>query len=191
MGLLVGGLLMGAKASRAAIGLAGVGLVALTAFGGSGPQRAEAATIVTTPDAAEHRFEVPAWFVDWPAPDPPPAPAPPPPPTPPAPAPAPAPAAPAPAPAPAPRGSVEDAIATYFGGMYSKALSVARCESTLNPSAVSPGGGNYGLFQINTVHRDLVASMGYSWDQILDPYVNSAVARQIYNSSGWSAWACG
>jgi hypothetical protein len=86
---------------------------------------------------------------------------------------------------------VEDAIATYFGDMYSKALSVARCESSLNPYAVSSGGGNHGLFQINTVHRSLVASMGYSWSQIYDPYVNSAVARHIYNESGWSPWACG
>jgi hypothetical protein len=102
--------------------------------------------------------------------------------------PAPEPAA-APAPAPTGGGSVEDAIATYFGDVYDKAIRVARCESGLNPSAVSAGGGNWGLFQINTVHRALVESMGYSWDQILDPYVNAAVARHIYdNAGGWGPW---
>ena len=97
----------------------------------------------------------------------------------------------APAPAPTGGGSVEDAIATYFGDVYDKAIRVARCESSLDPSAVSAGGGNWGLFQINKVHRALVESMGYSWDQILDPYVNSAVARHIYDSAGgWSPWGC-
>jgi soluble lytic murein transglycosylase-like protein len=104
--------------------------------------------------------------------------------------------APEPAPAPAPvaaptgGGSVEDAIATYFGDVYDKAIRVARCESGLNPAAVSAGGGNWGLFQINKVHQGLVESMGYSWDQILDPYVNAAVARHIYDGSGWSPWGC-
>jgi len=106
--------------------------------------------------------------------------------------PAPEPAAPAePAPAPTGGGSVEDAIATYFGDVYDKAIRVARCESGLNPSAVSAGGGNWGLFQINKVHQALVESMGYSWDQILDPYVNAAVARHIYDGAGgWSPWGC-
>jgi hypothetical protein len=106
------------------------------------------------------------------------------------------PADPAPEPAPAPvaaptgGGSVEDAIATYFGDVYDKAIRVARCESGLDPSAVSAGGGNWGLFQINKVHQGLVESMGYSWDQILDPYVNAAVARHIYDGSGWGPWGC-
>ncbi len=46
------------------------------------------------------------------------------------------------------------------------------------------------LFQINTVHASRVEAMGYSWSQITDPYVNAKVARSVYNSSGWSAWAC-
>jgi hypothetical protein len=116
-----------------------------------------------------------------------------------APAPAPEPAAapepaPAPEPVPAPAaasGSVEDAIATYFGDVYSQAIGVARCESSLDPGAVSRGGGNWGLFQVNSVHRARVEAMGYSWDQILDPYVNAAVARGIYDDAGgWGPWGC-
>ena len=106
------------------------------------------------------------------------------------PAPAPQPVA-APTPAPAPAGSVEDAIATSFGDVYDQAIAVARCESGLDPNAVSRGGGNWGLFQINVVHKSRVEAMGYSWDQILDPYVNAAVARSIYDDAGgWGPWGC-
>jgi len=86
--------------------------------------------------------------------------------------------------------AVRTAIRQSFPDQYEKALAVAKCESGLNPEAVSPGGGNWGLFQINTIHTSRVQSMGYSWDQITDPYVNSKVARSIYNEVGWSAWAC-
>ena len=85
----------------------------------------------------------------------------------------------------------KSAIQTYFPEQYDKALSVATCESGLDPAAVSPGGGNWGLFQINTVHSGLVSSLGYSWSDITNPFVNAMVARQIYNDSGWSAWSCG
>lgn len=95
-----------------------------------------------------------------------------------------------PAPAATGGGSVEDAIAASFGDVYAKAVRVARCESSLNPDAVSRNGANWGLFQINVVHRARVEAMGYSWDQILDPYVNAAVARSIYDESGWGPWGC-
>jgi len=89
-------------------------------------------------------------------------------------------------------GSVHDAIRRHFPAEYEKAVRVATCESGLDPRAVSSGGGNHGLFQINNVHRGRVASMGYSWSDIYDPYVNARVARTIYNESGWSPWpVCG
>jgi len=88
------------------------------------------------------------------------------------------------------------AIRQYFPeAQHDKATRVADCESGLDPEAVSPGGGNWGLFQINTVHKPMVQSMGYSWSQITDPYVNAKVARRIYDDalrrgSGWTPWAC-
>lgn len=88
---------------------------------------------------------------------------------------------------------VQVAIQQNFpGSLQAKAVRVAKCESGLNPRAVSPGGGNHGLFQINNVHKSRVASMGYSWSQIYDPFVNSDVARAIFDASGgnWSAWGC-
>lgn len=62
---------------------------------------------------------------------------------------------------------VRDAIQDYFpGSLTAKATRVAQCESGLNPRAVSPGGGNHGLFQINNIHKSTVQAMGYSWSQI-------------------------
>jgi hypothetical protein len=134
------------------------------------PPPAPAPAPTTVPIAAER--PVPA-----PAPEPEPAPDPEP--------------APEPAPAPPSGGSVEDAIYTYFPHVYDQAVSVASCESGLNPDAVSSGGGNHGLFQINNVHQGRVEGMGYSWDQIYDPYVNSHVARAIYDDAGgWGPWTC-
>ena len=60
---------------------------------------------------------------------------------------------------------------------------------------MSPGGGNVGLFQINKVHAGWIKSeLGYDWNQMTDPYVNSKVARTLYNKAGgWSPWhgTCG
>jgi hypothetical protein len=91
-----------------------------------------------------------------------------------------------------PQETSKDAIRQYFPESQEKAIAVADCESGLNPKAVSPGGTNVGLFQINTVHKPTVQQMGYSWDQMTDPYVNSKVARKIYRDSGnsWRPWGC-
>jgi hypothetical protein len=70
------------------------------------------------------------------------------------------------------------------------AIRVAHCESRLNPKAISRGGGNWGLFQLNTVHRKRVESMGYKWEDVLDPWVNARIAKQMFDGSGWRPWAC-
>ena len=88
----------------------------------------------------------------------------------------------------APKDAIKQAFPT---SQFDKAVAVAKCESGLNPKAVSPGGGNWGLFQINRVHEKTLNSMGYSWSQITDPVVNSKLARKIYDSSGWRALSCG
>lgn len=104
-----------------------------------------------------------------------------------------APPAPAPTvpPAPAPSGSALDAIAAWFPDVYDQAVHVARCESSLNPGAMSPGGGNHGLFQLNNVHAGSFAAVtGQSWDARYNAYYNAQFARYLYNSSGWRPWAC-
>lgn len=92
--------------------------------------------------------------------------------------------------APPPVGSVEAVIAEVFGADGAAAVRVARCESHLDPAAVSRGGGNWGLFQINRAHAGRVARMGYRWEDLLDARVNALVARSIFQESGWRPWAC-
>jgi hypothetical protein len=90
---------------------------------------------------------------------------------------------------PAP-GSVEAVITEIFGGNARSAIGVARCESHLNPGAISRNGANWGLFQINKAHRGRVAAMGYQWEDLLDARVNALVAKSIFDEQGWRPWAC-
>src|SRR3954463_14325831 len=86
----------------------------------------------------------------------------------------------------------QDAINQAFGPIADQATRVADCESGMDPNAVSPGGGNYGLFQINTVHRQEFEEVtGRPWSDVTDPYANTAYAVRLYNESGgWGPWAC-
>ena len=86
----------------------------------------------------------------------------------------------------------QDAITQAFGPIADQAMGVARCESHLDPNAVSRGGGNWGLFQINTVHRSSFESVtGQPWSNVLDPYANAQFAAWLYNQSGgWGPWGC-
>lgn len=71
-----------------------------------------------------------------------------------------------------------------------QAIRVARCESSLHAGAISPGGGNWGLFQINTVHRGRVQAMGYQWNDMLRGFENAQVAADIWAEQGWRPWTC-
>lgn len=86
---------------------------------------------------------------------------------------------------------IEWLIRQTFPETPDKAVRVARCESTLNPGAVSPDGANWGLMQVNVVHKGLAARMGYSWGQMLQAGPNLAVARAVYDrAGGWGPWSC-
>lgn len=104
------------------------------------------------------------------------------------------PAAPAPAavdPTPVPSGDAESAIAQWFPDNYQSAVNVAQCESGMDPGAVSRGGGNWGLFQINTVHRDSFESVtGQPWSQVLNANYNAQFAAWLFTQSGWGPWSC-
>ena len=104
--------------------------------------------------------------------------------------PAPPPTSPPPPPVAWEPGAVEEIICAWFDTNCAQALAVARCESTLRPGAISPGGGNWGLFQINTVHRARVAAHGYAWEQVLDPHVNTEIAHALWSEQGWRPWTC-
>ncbi len=82
-------------------------------------------------------------------------------------------------------------INTIFGDRAPEATRVATCESTMNPGAVSPGGGNHGLFQINDVHRGTFEQVtGQQWGAVYDPYWNTIYAKHLVDQSGWQPWAC-
>ena len=100
-------------------------------------------------------------------------------------------APPAVAAAPAPSGSALEAIAAWFPDVYDQAVHVASCESSMNPGAVSAGGGNHGLFQLNNVHAGSFAAVtGQAWDARYNAYYNAQFARYLFDQSGWSPWAC-
>lgn len=86
----------------------------------------------------------------------------------------------------------EWSIDQIFGPLAGEARSVAACESTMNPAAVSPGGGNHGLFQINDVHRSsFVEVTGQPWSMRYDAFWNTAFAKWLFDQSGgWGPWAC-
>lgn len=94
-----------------------------------------------------------------------------------------------------PRQVSESAIHQAFPvqSQYDVAVQIAQCESGLQSGAVSPGGGNVGLFQINIVHKPWVESMGYSWNDMTNPFINAKIARMLYDQAGWQPWhgTCG
>ncbi len=87
---------------------------------------------------------------------------------------------------------VEAALVEVWGARSAEAARVAFCESSFRPDVVSDDGEDWGLFQVNDVHQPLVGELGYVWYDLLDPRVNSVVAKRIYERAGdWSPWTCG
>ena len=100
-------------------------------------------------------------------------------------APAPAEPAAAPAPPPAPEGSITAIIyaaAEEYGLSGAYLLSVAACESGLNPSAVNPA-GYHGLFQFST---GTWAATGYG--SIYDPVAQARTAARMLAAGQASRW---
>jgi len=67
------------------------------------------------------------------------------------------------------------------------AVAVAGAESGWNPTAThvnSNGSVDYGLFQVNSVHADLLASGNWQL-----PADNARMALAVWKSSGWRAWS--
>lgn len=76
---------------------------------------------------------------------------------------------------------------------WSRAALVVWCESRYRPAAVGRA-GERGLAQIHPVHIPLIASLGYTWDQMFELEPNLAVARALYDNAGhvWTPWVhCG
>jgi hypothetical protein len=70
-----------------------------------------------------------------------------------------------------------------------KAISVAECESGLNPKASNPPYA--GVYQHSTrFWEKRAASYGHAGDSVFDPFANIDVALQMARASGWGAWGC-
>ena len=98
----------------------------------------------------------------------------------------------APPPPPPPRSWGESEVVAIIRAVFpddieEHALEIAHRESRFDPNA-----RNFcctGLFQIyGDVHVQLINSLGFSLDQLTDPFVNSVVAFAIYQRSGWAPW---
>lgn len=66
-----------------------------------------------------------------------------------------------------------------------KAMRVMMCESTGDARAYNQS--NYGLFQINAIHR---ARVGGDLQSLYIPDVNVAIAHAIWSEQGWNPWGC-
>lgn len=70
-----------------------------------------------------------------------------------------------------------------------KAISVAECESGLNPKASNPPYA--GVYQHSTrFWPKRAASYGHEGESVFDAYANVDVALQMARASGWGAWGC-
>lgn len=70
-----------------------------------------------------------------------------------------------------------------------KAISVAECESGLNPRAYNPPYA--GVYQHTTrFWSKRAASYGHAGESVFDPYANVDVALQMARAGGWGPWGC-
>ena len=87
------------------------------------------------------------------------------------------------------------AVQARWGNNFACADRVIQRESRWQPTAVSPGGGNIGLFQLNAYHKTWIRNeLGYSWDDLKDPAKNAHAAKVLSDKAyrqyrdGWQPW---
>lgn len=78
--------------------------------------------------------------------------------------------------------SIEQKIRDIFPEDPDRAVKIAKCESGLNPKAVSPT-NDHGLMQINKSAHKVEGD-------IYDVDTNLQFARKLYDESGWKPWVC-
>ena len=87
---------------------------------------------------------------------------------------------------PAPK-TISDVIRDVFGKHADDALRVARCESRLDPNAVS--GSFVGIFQIGeSFHGWRVKEV--RGKDLTHARTNVRVARHLFDDQGWRPWTC-
>lgn len=82
------------------------------------------------------------------------------------------------------------AIAHFPANQRGNAQCVVRYESGGDPGAVSPGGGNHGLFQINTVHKGTFRQVTGKnfYPGVYDADANGKFAAWLWRQQGWRPW---
>lgn len=97
-------------------------------------------------------------------------------------------------------GELQDEIRAGFARfgpeIAEQAVHVAGCESTgdetgehLDPAAIN--GDHSGLFQLaRRYHEDRARRLGFTWDQMLQPGPNIAVAADLFAEHQWGPWTC-
>ncbi len=99
-----------------------------------------------------------------------------------------------PPPASSDNSSVISIIQSVFGSYSDQAIAVARCESSLNPSAVNPTsiGGSHatGLFQI--LYPSTWNTTSQASRSPYDAQANTMAAYEIFKRDGysWREWSC-
>lgn len=83
-------------------------------------------------------------------------------------------------------GIINEAAANY-GQSSDAMLRVARCESSLDPSAVGGGGAYHGLFQFVP---STFAGTPYGEYDIYDPWANANAAAWKWSEGGKNEWVC-
>ncbi len=69
------------------------------------------------------------------------------------------------------------------------AISIAECESGLNPRAYSPPYA--GVFQHSTRYWEKrAATYGHAGESVFDPFANIDVALRMARAGGWGPWGC-
>lgn len=100
-----------------------------------------------------------------------------------------------------PWSKVRAAISAAFGrGLAPRMEAIARCETggSYEPATDIGAAGEVGILQIHpgwwtrwpSRSAPLVASMGYTRDDLFDPTVNAEVGFRIYQAQGLQAWTC-
>ena len=86
----------------------------------------------------------------------------------------------------------------FTSAQHDCAMRIAKRESNYQAGAISPGGGNIGLFQINKVHTTWIRNTyGYAFSELTDANKNAQVARGLSNAAKsaygdqWQPWRVG
>lgn len=89
----------------------------------------------------------------------------------------------------------QQSVEMFWKDLTPCANRIIQRESGWNPAAVSPGGGNIGLFQLNAYHKTWIRNeLGFTWEDLKKPTLNAAAAKVLYDKAvaqygdGWQPW---